>query len=633
MKKNLFSVIIALASLAAYGQIPAFEWGAVLRSTDLTSTNPVNAAKSIRVNGDGDLFVCGAFPSNAHSTKGFTRITYNHYDAEGTFTQLASPDGAKVAASATNNCDNFFLYKLNQQGEVLWQVISDRGYAQVHYSQMVPTPDGGVFAALTVRISTGDEFEDHRFLRLVGSDGVKKDLKWSDDYMANTYKSNTLQGAAAKIDRDGKIEWVKHIMRVDDALIDGKSATIASYFDGIEIDPDGNYWLAGRYMKDVTFDLPGGGTRTLHPHFVEGWNGDSQLTRGDALLVKLNPQGELLWSLETAGDVDYISINSIRYDNSRLFIYGGLAAPVGSENASVTLLGHTISPSDRTNAFAACIDLSGDEPAAQWVTLFKSLKQTNGYGGRVKVTNINYDNGALFVCGSLTGFIKVNGETVLANDWAEGTSATALLGFIIRLDPATGDVIGKFLDPVGSLAAEIENVVFRQNRVYAFGYSLGSSWLHSYDGGLTEMMRVGTFLQSEGATAWDAVFLSDRIVSLSRGRNILPVDGTITGAPQNFINENPPAYSAFILSYRMEGLQGSQGSGLPEITTNGSATLKIASLPAALRLTGNVGVKIFSLAGVNVFNERVNGERTVALPTGVYVVVADGKAVKAVVKN
>ncbi|MDR2042504.1 MAG: hypothetical protein LBP98_09365, partial [Tannerella sp.] len=70
-------ILFALLTLSGRGQTPAFQWGAVLRSDNLMSANPVNAATSIQTNAAGDIFISGAFPSNATESKNFTRVTLN----------------------------------------------------------------------------------------------------------------------------------------------------------------------------------------------------------------------------------------------------------------------------------------------------------------------------------------------------------------------------------------------------------------------------------------------------------------------------------------------------------------------------------------------------------------------------
>jgi hypothetical protein len=501
--------------------------------------------------------------------------------------------------------DNFFHYKMNLQGDVQWQIVSDRGNVELHYSPFTPTADGGVFAVLNVSVSGKGEFEDDRLLRLVrkkGSEAVtKKDLKWTG------YETNTIQGAAAKIDADGNIEWIRHIIRVDDGKINGNAATTGTYFDALVADRDGNYWLSGRYLKPLTFDLPDGSTRTLTPHNVEGWNGDANYQRGDMLLVKLNPQGELLWHLETGGTVLYESINSLCYHDGALYLYGNLAATPGDPNSHTSLFGQRLYPTEKTNAFSARLDVSSSEPALQWLTLLQSLPQTNGAGGRIKVTRLRYENGALFLCGSVTGFVEVNGATVLSNDLTTGSDATALRAFVIRQDPKTGSIATALLDPAIGLAAETATVAFRQNRLYVFGYSSGVSWLHVYDEQFEPVASHNLFAAS-GATAWDALFLDDRFITVNRGRNVLAVNGYITGAPQALVRDDPPAFAAYFLAYRLDGLQHTG----------------IETLPA----TGKNIVKIVTITGQIVYTGTVNGEKEITLPKGIYIISVNGKTRK-----
>jgi hypothetical protein len=620
MKTILSFIFIAFVTISGYGQAPVFQWGAVVRSNDPTSISATNTAYNVKTNAAGDVFVFGTFASRATGETGDYRfINYKRYDAQGNLSVLPSPEGAKTVATVTGN-HNLFLYKLNKQGEIAWQVTSDRGYIDGNYMQFVPTVDGGVFLIMNARMVTDNEFGDSRLVRLRGSDNQTKDVK------LDSYQTNTLQGVAAKIAADGKVEWAKHIIRVDDGLIDGKLATIATYFNDIIADADGNYWLAGRYMKAITFNKPGGTTETFTPHNVAGWNGDSQESRGDALLVKLNPEGELLWKLATTGIVGYQSVNSLQYSKGALYLYGNIAATPDDPASSSTFFGHTLYPSDKINAYSARLDVSAGEPSAQWVTLLKSLPQTNGKGGRIKVTNICHDGGALFLCGSLTGFIEVNGNRILAND-DNSEYSNPLKGFIVRQDTASGGILGAVLDQAAGLAAEIREAAFRQNKIYAFGYTLGSSWLHVYDTSFNQTAGYN-FLSSEGATAWDALFFDDRLITVNRGRNIGLMNGSILGAPAAFVSDDPPAYSAFFLSYQLDGLQGTAiGKVYPS-----SEAVDIIALPSAIRIAGHADVRIFSLTGTQFYAGRVNGEKEIALPAGLYVVTANGIATKTIIK-
>jgi hypothetical protein len=625
--KTIFTFIItALVSLTAYGQqAPVFQWGAVLRSNDLTTVSGLNISHNIKTNDAGDIFVFGTF--NSHANSAFKYIDYKHYDAGGNLTVKRSPNGALTTTSVSGN-PNLVLYKMNKEGEIAWQVTSNRGYVDSHYSQFTPTADGGVLLILCVRMAGSNEFEDNRLIRIVVDNGTSSAngsvVRPNYNAAVNT---NTDQGVAVKIAADGQVEWSKCFMRVDDARINGKSATTAIYFNDLVTDAEGNFWLAGRYLKAITFDTPGGDEQTFTPHNVAGWEGDAQELRGDALLVKLNPEGKLLWKLETTGTVDYQAVNSLQYDNGNLFLYGNIAATLNDPASSSTFFGHTLRPSDKTNAWSACIDLSGNEPTARWVTLFKSLKQTNGSGGRIMVSTINCENNALFLCGSFHGFIEVDGNSILAND-ATGDGTNPLRGFIVRQNPASGEITGAVMDQAIGLAAGIETVAFRQNKIYAFGYALGGSWLHVYD---TDFRQTAgyNFLASEGATAWDALFLDDRLITVNRGRNINLFGGGISGAPAAFVSDDPPAYSSFYLSYRLDGLQE---TGIQDVLFPSEA-IGITSRPAAVCITGNASVKIFTPAGILRFSGQVNGEREIPLPAGIYIVAANGTATKIIIKN
>lgn len=622
MKKIYILTVFALIAVTGYGQAPIFQWGAVVRSNDQSSTSGFNTPNSIKTNDAGDIFVSGTFVS--HATSAFKYITYKHYDAQGTLTPTESPEGAKTTTAVSGN-HNLYLYKLNKEGEIQWQITSDRGYVDNAYSQFVPTPDGGVFLVLCVRLAGNNEFEDNRLIRIVEHDKTKPvaGIVKREGYDPNV-NTNTDQGVAVKIDAEGHVEWSRHIIRVDDSKIGDRLATTAIYFNDLAIDPDGNYWLAGRHLKTITFDKPDATEQALIPHNVEGWNGDAQQSRGDALFVKLNPEGKLLWNLETTGIVDYQSVNSIQYNDGELYIYGNVAATPDDETSSTSLLGHTIYPSAKTNAWSARLNLTGNEPSAGWVTLLKSLPQTDGKGGRIKVTTANYDNGALFLAGSLTGFIVVDGDTILANDTDTGIT-NYLKGFFIRQDPDNGEILGAAIDPAGGLAVEIENIAFRKDTIYTFGYSLGQTWIHVYDTDYNYKTAYG-LLGAEGATAWDALFLNDRIVTVNRGRNLT----SISGAPEVFTNDATPAYSAYYLSYQFDGLD--PGTAIPQNIFEPAETVKVTALRSALRITGHATVRIINLTGIPVYSGNINGEKEIPLPAGIYIVSANGKAIKTIVR-
>ncbi|MDR2040809.1 MAG: hypothetical protein LBP98_00630 [Tannerella sp.] len=628
MKTRLSIILFALLTLSGHGQAPAFQWGAVVRSSDQSTTLGTNIAWSIKQNAGGDMFLFGTFVSSNGTNSeqkpaAFKYIDYKHYDAQGNLTLTQSPNGALTTTAISGN-NNLFLYKTDPQGKLRWQIVSNRGNVTTHYSQVVPTVDGGALLAVTTRFSGNNEIGDNRLLRIVNADG---NSTAAGSIKRESFTVNNDQGVLVKINANGYAEWTKHFIRVDESQIGTNLASIALYINDLVAADDGNYWLAGRFIKPITLDKPDGSTVTLTPHNVEGWNGDSQNTRGDALLLKLDPEGRYLWHLPTGGTVDYQSINSLHLAGNALYHYGNIAATNGAPDSNASLLGTNLYPSEKINAWSARLNIGGDEPVAEWVTLLKSLPQTNGKGGRIKVTRLCYDSNALFLCGSVNGIIAVNGETVLANDAATGESSNPLMGFIIRQNPVTGAIVNAHLDPAAGLAAEIESVALRQNKLFAFGYTLGSSWLHVYNEQF-EPLATHTLLTANGATAWDALFLNDRFITINRGRQMQLVSGTISGAPQAFIDDDPPAYSACFLAWQLDGLQRPTAIWQPSAV---GEQPHIHAGRSTLYVEGKAALKIHSITGTLRFAGQIDGYREIPLPPGIYVVTANNRTSKILV--
>jgi hypothetical protein len=78
----------------------------------------------------------------------------------------------------------------------------------------------------------------------------------------------------------------------------------------------------------------------------------------------------------------------------------------------------------------------------------------------------------------------------------------------------------------------------------------------------------------------------------------------------------------------IDGLTEKQ-SGLRDVTAD---DWKIAAGNSSLVITGNVEVKIFSLVGRQLHSGWVKGEKAIPLPAGVYIVSANGRTVKVLVK-
>jgi hypothetical protein len=527
-KRLSIAVLVATALCAQplkAANDPQLQWGAVLRSNDIASTSGVTAPAAVKTNNAGEIFTFGTFSS--HATAAYKYATYKHYDAAGALTEKATPTGALKETAGAN--PNLFFYKQDAQGKILWQVTSNWGDVVSAYSQIAPTSDGGALLVAKVRFTAGSEFAGDTLLQLVDNSNVKTALKWT------TSTQNAYQIVAAKVSSSGQVQWLKHLVRVNDA-----NGTDAIRVTGLEKGADGSFYLGGWYKDTITFSKVAGGTQRLAPHN----------SGGDLLLAKLDADGNLLWSVEATGTVASQSISSMVMHKNALFIYGNIQGAAGTPGSSSTLLGRTVAPTAlEYNAYSARIDVGGATPTARWVALFNSRVQTNGKGGRIKVTNIDYDGESVFLSGSFTGFIdNAEGSALLAND-TTGTLTAQLRAFIIRQDPYTGEVLGQVKDNATGIS-ETYAVVLRGGKVHAYGYTMNASaWYRTYNADFTGETHHPLLA---GGTAFDGVFLDSTLLALARGRNATSISG-ITGG---ITAEAPPAFSAYFLSFGIDSLRG-----------------------------------------------------------------------------
>jgi hypothetical protein len=638
MKTILSFAIIVFATFHTYGQSPEFQWGATMISSD-PGTNGTSALHRIKANANGEIFVLGTFGTSSvaqqaqkensgePTAKGRVHVTCKHYTATGELTSVDSPNGLHLESGLNTNA-NLCLYKIDRNGNLLWQVTSDRGDINASYSPMIPTNDGGALLVLKVRHHAAygdDETGGNNLLRLIDKNNAKTSITW-DCGNVNAY-----QGVTVKINADGTVEWIKRNIQVEFSPIGSYTTTDAAiYFYDLTTDKDGNYYLCGRFARPVTFNRSGGETITLTPHNTTGWDGYDS-SRGDLLLVKLDTEGNLLRNLETTGIVKQQTVECLAYHTDKLYIFGRIQADTINTNASSSaFLGRTIVPGKREDTFIARLDVSGETPQLDWLNHFVTKPQTNGKGGSILPLSLNYDNGVLLATGYFTGFIATGNnesDNILSNDLTSGTAQAAQLGFILKQDAATGNLTGQVKDHIGGIGAHIRTAVYRENKIHAYGTALGSLWYASYDADFSNPVRY-PLASIENATATEALFLNDGFIVLGRGKHV----PDIAGAPDAFHDNNPEGLSAVMISYLVDGLQKGDETSIKQFpeTVN---SLKIVSHAGVITISGSGGVKVINLCGQVVYSGFIrNSTKGIAPGKGVYIVVSSEKAVKVLVK-
>jgi hypothetical protein len=630
MKKNLSFFALFFVTAFCYGQSPVFQWGATMISSD-PGTNGITALHRIKANASGEVFVFGTFGSSSVQQQtlapiGRVHATYKHYTATGEWTGVDSPDGFYLSSGLNTNA-NFCLYKIDRNGNLLWQVTSDRGDINPYYSPMIPTNDGGAFLVLKARhhAAYGDhETGGNTLLRLIDKDGQKTNVQW------NSNNVNAYQGVMVKISAEGKVEWIKHNIQVEFSPIGSYPTTdSAIYFYDLVTDEESNYYLGGRFARPLTFSQPQGEAITLTPHNAGDWDGNDS-SRGDLLLVKLDSSGNLLWNLETTGIVQQQTVECLSYHRNKLHLFGRIQADtINTQLSSSTFLGREIIAGKKEDSFIARLDVSGERPQLDWLRHFTTKTQTNGKGGSILPLSLNYDNGVLLATGHFTGFLatgKDDSDNILSNDLETGTDQAAQLGFILKQDAATGELTGQVRDPVGGIGAHIRTAAYRENKIHAYGTALGSLWYATFDADFSHPLRY-PLASINNATATEALFLNDGFIVLGRGRYI----PDITGAPEVFKENNPQGLSAVMVSFLAGGLQKKEETqvNFPEKESR----LNIFSRAGTLTVSGNGSVKVINLNGSVVYAGFIrNTTREIVLEKGIYIVIANEKAGKVLVK-
>lgn len=608
MRSFLLTLLLSISffgSSFATEVYPAFKWG-VFSKTNSITTKGTSSPGKIKANATGDIFVFGDFGTNFLDANKSTLTTYNFFAQEDNAISfsLESPLGALYTGTGVNS--NLYVYKMNKEGEIAWQLTSDMGDVYTSGSAMTPTADGGVFVALKVRHTNKNENNNNILLRLVDANGVKTEvnLEYPDVW--------AYQGVLAKISKDGEVEFARLVpVDLTPITLDGKTKNVTdgfSFFD-LASDSEGYVYLGGTHAHPITF-LKEDNTETVFtPHNAEGWDGDSQKQRGDLFLLKLNDEGKIVWNLSSTGTTNYEAIKSVSYgEDGYVYLWGNYIG----DNAQTTYLGgFPATPTTKTDAFAAKVKTS--DASVQWMKHFTALPKS-GVGGRLKITSTSYDNGKLFVLGAFTGIIGDAAQNeIVANSNGTGN---ALQGFVLQLDPQNGDVLNNAISPTTGLS-EFSTAYYRNEKVYAIGYDMAiSQFFISYDENLDNETAPFDMMTASTPTSWDGLLVDNVLIAFGRGRS------TIT-FPGGAVTDNYPAFGNTLAAYTVFD---NIPSNIDDETVNQGFKVSGSNGQILIESATSVNVQVYNLYGKLITSQRVvEGVTTIDVPQGVYIV--NGKKV------
>lgn len=604
MKKILLLIVAVLFSVTTQAQLDlTHKWAGVLRSDKTTGSQGTNSMSAIIESSDNNLIAMGNFGSFSHATNGdFKYAVFNHYDANGVLTSKNTPQGAFPNNINSVNRD-FLLYKMNKAGEIIWQLTSDRGDFDPSNSSVAATPDGGAVLALKLRHVSDNLYNDNLLIRFIENDGNQYPVEWTYPTEGRAY-----QGVLAKVSSDGKIVWAKLIPvdYIPQGVEKNSLVSDAINFGGLAVDASSNIYLAGRYAKTVKFKRANGDEVSLTPQNTVGWDGDSQKSRGDMLLVKLDANGNFLWNFTSNGIVTYQGISDITLNDNKLYIYGNIQG----DDVLTTVLGSTtIRPTAKIDCYNARIDVSTNTPTVDWAKHFTAIPLDNK-GGRNKITTINYSNGVLLASGSVNAIIG-DADRIELNSV---TTANSLRGFIIKQDPETGNVNSTFVDKTAvGLSAEIEQSYYIDNKIYAHGYVMGANYIYDLPSDLSSFNRT-QIVSSGSATTQASTLIDNTLFSIGRGQGQASI--LKAGVLTNF--DSTPAYSSIFAAHEITEIT----TGISEDTQTESFIVYGGKNQITIVSSEVQSITIYNLYGQIAKQQFVEiGENTIDnLASGVYIV-------------
>lgn len=451
MKKTYIKLlnvcVCVFLQTVVYAQEPVLKWIASQDGMGLEITDVVKEST------DGCVFFLNNFSSSAKETsynpdgsvkEGYSVCTdYFYYDlADGIKKSEKTLAGVPDVVSVSGN-KNLTLYKTDTNGHVIWSLHSDVGvYAG---GALAATSDGGAFLFLKMRHSCKGTYESNVLCRLVDMQGKTTSVLWeAPDY--STY-GGVYQPVLVKVSKDGKVEWTRRIE------VEYKIEKNCRYSDNFEIgdvvtDAQGNVYLAGVYRTSIYF---GRNANLLSPRNVEGWNGDTQIARGDMFIVKLNAEGEAQWHVVTKGQAVRCEMpRSLVLDGDQLYVSGYMK---GDGEKTVVLGNERLVPTDKDCLFYACLSIT--DAHVQWAHLLQTVPHPKVQkGARVKPMCMAVCKDALYFGGSFFGNVQEGERVWLEND---NPATNGLRAYILKCNKSDGTVL-KTVKIDGGLT-EVESIL------------------------------------------------------------------------------------------------------------------------------------------------------------------------------
>ncbi|MBR1883178.1 MAG: dockerin type I repeat-containing protein [Muribaculaceae bacterium] len=561
MKKTIILSLLGLAAIIAQAQSVS---STTTQWCKLLDAAPPDMGITMTV-ADGSLYYLSTTGSTIGSgNSGFPK-EYSDPTKSIYYDGVKVAEGAPYEGASYNN--NFNLLKTGLDGSFKWTVYSTSGEAMSNNGGVVPAPDGGVYVSVAVRHTDNMRTEPLRFIDATGHETV---IDWK---LNDQDDKRWVQGLLMKVSANGAIEWtrlleVSHAPQPNAKSGNADFTSIAFYISGMEGDSEGNFYVSGRYVNPITLTQADGTAITLTPHNTEGWDGDSQTSRGDMFVAKFNAQGQLVRMLTTTGTA-YCESSFVLAKAGDDFVLNGMVKGATDEESVIHLGGLDITLTNRQSSMlTARIDT---ELNVKWVQLFK--------GDKVQGRDCVWQNNHVNVVGDvmwLTGM----GNGMLSSADSSQTIATVTgnmrEGYVIKCDAATGQWLNatfsksgvvESLNGITGYFGGFENEEGTKFYTYGYTFAANMSTYESYgvilvehDAMTLESTDFCSLISSGGqSTSQEFIAQGDVIYTMSRGRSV----GTFLLKPINSdasieTREWAIFLSAFKLPFQVKNTSGNK---------------------------------------------------------------------------
>ena len=516
MKKILLSLALAVATTASSQEF-SYQWNHLLGGSSGESVTAVvdtkdNAATkfvSFNTAGSADAFLGSA-------SLGLTA-----------YSKMTSPSYLAITG-------------LDADGNVTWNVKATSGYVNAsNATSLAATGDGGVAAVFRARSDGRNEVA----LELTDASGNVMSV-------ANPYPdvANAYVGVVVKISGTGELEWVASCTPEEPWVRDnGAYATDMFTLNGIAEDGDGNVYVGGHIVGDLTF-AKAEGTITISPRNKADWDGDSQkyTNYGDLFIAKYDGNGNCVDVLTVDADSQYATsaqIAALAEERGNVY-FAGMVRNNGNDFA---LGGATVTAKGELHNII--VGSLNSDLTVNWVNNIEATPFTDGkHTTQLKALDVYGSN--VYVSGLVKGgFNDDAGSEMIAS------SKTQLEGYIISVNASSGAVQNAAIygSGISGYFGVLENADL--NTLWTYGYHMtgGKVMLVKYALDTMEKQEEITVLQASSMpTAWDYAYDSDaqQLVLAARGKATMTFYGTDETAEPTKNASGSATFDGVYISYK-----------------------------------------------------------------------------------